>query len=190
MKIADKEILQAFKEDRRNGMKILFSRYYKPLVLYADQFTNDIPLAEDIVQEFFMRLLENDYLVEILPAALSSYLFTSIRNACYTQIHKQDILKMSIAYTGLDIAAETAARIEEETVTRVKEEISKLPNQTRLVVDCVLIQDMKYKEAAAFLNISVNTVKTLLKNGMKTLREQVKNEQALFFLFFLKKYRS
>ncbi|WP_294141478.1 sigma-70 family RNA polymerase sigma factor [uncultured Sanguibacteroides sp.] len=166
----------------------MFNRYYKPLVLYAEQFTDDIPVAEDIVQEFFMRLLEDDYLSKISPVVLSSYLFTAIRNACYTHVHKRDVLRRHIEYTNLDIAAETASRIGDEIVTRVKEEIDKLPNQTRSVVDCILMQDMKYKETAEFLSISVNTVKTLLKNGMKTLREQIKNEQALLFLFFLKKY--
>lgn len=185
--LSDTEIIQKFKEDREEGIRILFDRYYRPLVLYADEFMNSLDISEDIVQDFFVRLWEDDYLCEMVPKALSSYLFTSIRNACYTYGHRKDLLKHRVELTGIDIAAECAGEVNSQIVEQVMKAVRKLPVQTQEVVVRVLMQDMKYQEAADDLHVSINTVKTLLKNGLKMLREDLKEERYLLLYIFLKK---
>lgn len=187
MIVSDAEMLELFQTDRVRGMRLLFDRYYRPLVLYADEQLDSLPLAEDIVQEFFVRLWEDDYLCHLLPRALSSYLFTSVRNACYTQRRRKEERLHRVGLTGADVAAEPAPEMSQQIVDRVNQAISRLPGQTAEVVKRILIQDMKYQEAAEDLHISVNTVKTLQKNGLKMLREELKNELWLLFYFFLKK---
>ena len=138
---------------------MLFDRYYRPLVLYAGSLIDDDTMAEDLVQEFFVRLWEDDYLKHIEEKALSSYLFSSIRNSCYTYTHKKDVLRMAV--------------------------IGRMPEQTRKVVDCVLMRDMKYQDAADELQVSLNTVKTLLRNGMRILREELKRDEELILLLIM-----
>ena len=58
-------------------------------------------------------------------------------------------------------------------------------DKTRLVVTVVMSQEKMYKEAAEELGVSVNTVKTLLKQGMRELRELLKDKQELIFYFYL-----
>lgn len=181
--ISDTEILKRFKTNREDGIQILFGRYYRPLVLYADDFVHSLSTAEDIVQEFFIRLWTDDYLENLLPRTLSSYLFTSVRNACYTHGHRKDIWNRRGDLTAeTDIPAEIALEMEQGIVERVDLAIARLPEQTRSVVTCILIDEMKYKEAAVELNISVNTLKTLLRNGLKTLRAELKEEYRSIFL--------
>lgn len=183
----DTEILKNIKISKEEGVRLLFNRYYKPLLLYANEFTNSLPAAEDIVQDFFMRMWEDDYLVDIDPRALSSYLFTSVRNACYTHGHRKNLLGYQIELSELNIAEECAAELSKRIVEQVAEAIHKLPEKTSLVVMAILIQDKKYQEVADELNISINTVKTLLKNGMKALRQSLEDKRYLFYLFFLQK---
>lgn len=189
--ISDAEILQRFKLDRRDGIRVLFDRYYRPLVLYADDFVSSLSTAEDIVQEFFIRLWIDDYLEELLPRTLSSYLFTSIRNACYTHGHRKDIWNCRGELTPeVDIPAEIALEMEQGLIEQVNLAIAKLPEQTRAVVIKILIDEMKYKEAAAELDISVNTLKTLLRNGLRTLRAELKEKYRSFlFVWILCKYK-
>ena len=56
------------------------------------------------------------------------------------------------------------------------------------IVNEVILEDMKYKDVADSLEISVNTVKTQMKIAYKTLREKLKQEQfsLLLFLFGIK----
>lgn len=185
MKEDNQTILDVFKKNRENGIKMLFDRYYSSLVVYAQGKINDRGIAEDLVQNFYLRLWENDYLKHIDPTTLKSYLYSSIRNACYTYGHSKDILRESIGYEGIDVAMETAETINQKMVEQVENIVQKLPNQTQQVVRCVLMRNMKYQETANELNISLNTVKTLLKNGMRFLREEFKNGQDMLLLFLL-----
>ncbi len=144
-------------------------------------------MAEDLVEELFVRLWEDNYLTNIEEKALVSYLFSSVRNSCYTYMHKKDVLRTRIDYTTIDVAAETAVALNQEIVDRVMAVINRMPEQTRKVVDCILMREMKYQDTAHELQVSLNTVKTLLRNGMRMLREELKDDRELILLFFISK---
>lgn len=183
--ITDQNILETIRREDKKGLNFLFSRYYKPLVLFSNAYLNDIYTAEDIVQEQFIKFW-NDKLYETLhTSSLSSYLFTLVKHASLNHMKKIDVLSQTAGFSYFDIAEEDAKRIAEEGIEKVKEALNELPEKTRLVVECVMIQNMKYKEAAEELNVSVNTIKTLLKHGMLKLKESLKNHQDLFHLFFM-----
>ncbi|MBC5623002.1 MULTISPECIES: sigma-70 family RNA polymerase sigma factor [Butyricimonas] len=183
MRKDDRDILDRFTKNRKDGIRVLFDRYYRPLVLYAGTLISDDTMAEDLVQEFFVRLWEDDYLERIESKALSSYLFSSVRNSCYTYLHKNDVMRARVDFTSIDVAADSAAALSQEIVDRVTAVIARMPEQTGRVLNCVLMQDMKYQETADELHVSLNTVKTLLRNGMRLLREELQSEQELILLF-------
>lgn len=183
----DREILQTFKADREKGLRMLFDQYYRQMVVYAHEQTGSLPVAEDIVQEFFIRLWEEDYLEKASEESLKSYLFVSIRNSCYTQLHSKAAQIQKVQLTDVDIPLVAAEEMNSKIVERVNEAIARLPQQTAAVVDCILMQDMKYQETAERLGISINTVKTLLKKGMKQIREDLKDERELLLYIFFKK---
>lgn len=182
MQANDEKILRTFKENKKRGMQMLFERYYRPLVVFAGDLLQDNMEAEDVVQDFFLRLWEDDYMLTIRVDTLHSYLFVSVRNRCYTCLHKNDVLRHRVDILDVDIASDSAASLSEEIVNRVTAEINKLPQQTARVLSCILMQDMKYQEAADHLNVSVNTVKTLLRNGMRALCEAMKDQRDLILL--------
>lgn len=123
--------MDVFVKNRKEGVRMLFDRYYRPLVLYAGSLIDDDTMAEDLVQEFFVRLWEDDYLKHIEEKALSSYLFSSVRNSCYTYTHKKDVLRRRVDYTAIDVAADTATVLNQEIVDRVTTVIARMPEQTR-----------------------------------------------------------
>lgn len=187
MQITDQEILKILKKDQETGIRELFSRYYKPLVLFADEYVKDINLAEDLVQEFFVRLCENKYLKEVPAQALSSYLFTAIRNSSMKHIIKKDILKDSAEIGLVDVPEECFFPIEEPEMNQVMKEMDNLPEQTRRVVEGIVIKELKYKEVASELNISVNTVKTLLQRGIRRMQNSLSSCKKQIYYFFFKK---
>ena len=91
MRPIDQEICSLLKVRKIGGMELLFREYYKPLVVWATTFLHDTQRAEDIVQDFFVKLWEKPYSA-LLPETLKSYLFTSIRNLALNQLDKIDPL--------------------------------------------------------------------------------------------------
>ena len=62
-------------------------------------------------------------------------------------------------------------------------EIARLPEQCRKVFELIVLKDMKYKEVADFLGLSVNTVKTHFARALKQLRSSLQ----ILLVFLLRK---
>lgn len=181
---SDKNILDLVHRDKSAGIRQLFGRYYRPLVLYADEYLKDQAAAEDIVQELFVKLWEEDYLLKIANTSLGAYLYSAVRNRCYSYIRQKDVLRGTKELDHVDIPVEWVADVDEERIDRVMKEMEELPDRTRQVVECVMLRNLKYREVAEELGISINTVKFLLKEGSKRLRDRLKILGVDVFFFF------
>ncbi len=71
------EILTAFTKNPDEGGKLLFERYYKPLVLFADSFLTDMHFSEDIYRMFSMISL-NIVLTARSPRKLSPLICSGV----------------------------------------------------------------------------------------------------------------
>lgn len=166
-------------------MDALFERYYRPLVVFAESYLHDLQSAEDLVQEQMVKLWSKQTFAGIVPEALGIFLFTVVKNACINWLEKKRLPVKSLNLLHYQIALEEAERLDDSAVELIRGALEKLPDKTRLVVTVVMLQEKMYKEAAEELGVSVNTVKTLLKQGMRELRELLKDKQELIFYFYL-----
>lgn len=189
MYVSDKTICDCLKGKKMKGLQYLFEKYYKPLVLWADTFLNDISMSEDLVQELFIKLWEHGLYSQLRPETLRTYLYTAVHNRALNLLDKNDPIKLAFQVDdGLEFWEENNGP-EEEIMHRVDEAIAKLPDRSREIVELVYLKNMKYKEVAEKLQISISTVKTLLVNSLKTLRKEFKDKNNLFLFFLIKKYQ-
>ncbi|WP_321282483.1 sigma-70 family RNA polymerase sigma factor [Marinifilum fragile] len=188
MPLEDKKILDLLQTNKQKGLMLLFDCYYKPLVILAEMYLKNEHSAEDTVQEQFIKFWDKKLFNQVKSyAALKNYLFTMVKNASLNKVRKTDILMESDDLLEADVAENTAQNLSEEAIIKIKQAIQNLPEGTRNVVECIVIQDMKYKEAAEELNVSINTIKTQLKRGILKLREELKDKEELLLLFLLSK---
>lgn len=173
MGVSDKSIIQAIKSNKKEAMHLLFEKYFAQLVVYAEYLVRDKGMAEDIVQDLFVRLWQVNYLEKYKGVDLKYYLFRSTKNACLTYLKKQDLLKNPVDLKQIEIPDEVFFDINEEKIKKVGKELEKLPDRTQQVVKRVMVHRMKYQEVADEMSISINTVKSLLKDGIKKLRKNL-----------------
>lgn len=184
----DCEICRLLSACNPKGMDLLFDTYYGRLVVWADTFLKDVQLAEGVVQEFFIALWEKKKLKELAAESLTSFLYVSVRNRCLKKLEKQDIFHYTTDLQEVDLACEEYNEKHDRIITQVLQEMENLPPRSREVMEGVFIHGMKYREVAEKYNVSVSTVKTLLGNAVRKLREQLDKEgYAVFLLFFCKK---
>lgn len=189
MYVSDKTICDCLTGKKMEGLQYLFEKYYNPLVLWADTFLNDISMSEDLVQELFIKLWECGLYSQLRPKTLRTYLYTAVHNRALNLLDKNDPLKLAFQVDdGLEFWEENNES-EEEMMRQVDEAIAKLPDRSREIVELVYLKNMKYKEVAEKLQISISTVKTLLVNSLKMLRKEFKDKNNLFLFFLLKKYQ-
>lgn len=184
MQIPDHTICSLLARHDEKGMEYLFTRYYKPLVIWAASFLNDLPKAEDVVQDFFIKLWEKENGRNLQPQTLRSFLYTSVRNLAYDRIEKKDPLKNASDIQHFERRWEEYDTFEEEVFSFLKHEIEQLPDRSREIIKCIYLKGFSYKETANQLGISVATVNTLLVNALKKIRQNCSDSRNKFILFF------
>ena len=185
MSVSDAQIIALLQAGKRQGMNALFDRYYKPLVVFADDLLHDLPEAEDTVLEQFVKLWEKELYEHIHPNALSTFLFTIVKNACMNQIAKKGLPTEQLDLPHYAIAQEESYLLDETVIETILVAVRKLPEKTQQVVQSVMCQGHSYQETADELEVSINTVKTLLKAGMRELRSELEEYKKMFLLFML-----
>lgn len=168
--IKDSVIIETLERNCNTGGDLLFERYYKPLVLFADSLITDRVFAEDLVQDVFYRFMKERVYENIFPDALGTYLFRAVRNVCMNSLNKKKEVYSELEVLRYDAIEEESKTIDPEFITTIYRAIEDLPEKTSIVVKEILIRGKKYKEVAEECGVSVNTVKTLLSSGLRQLR--------------------
>ena len=168
--------------DKRVGFEQIYRDYSKPMFLYALSFLTSEEEAEDVIQEVFVNFWKDETYRKVKGEVTKTYLFRSVKNNCLNRLKKKDVLRDRLDLLYGDVVEEEMMAWNDELIQEVETEITNMPEQTREIIRSVFFQDLKYQEVADQLGISINTVKTLLKNGMKHLREYFAGRGDLFLM--------
>ena len=160
--------------------------YSKRLIAYAFYFLKNQEEAADVAQEVFIQFWEKKSLQFSGEKALESYLFAMVRNACLNKIEKENVQEQHLSQLNHSLLEEVAATFDESLIRQIFDEIEQMPPQTRNIIQGVFIRNQKYQEIADELGISVNTVKSLLKKGLKHLRSRFSGKLELFLVYLVK----
>lgn len=166
----DEYICKLLRHNDVGGMELLYGKYYRPMVLWANTFLNNLPAAEDVVQDFFVAFWERESFNHLRSSNLKGYLFAAVKFAAIKHIDKHDPLRKTSEVGNLAVELIELDDLTEEMLRQIEAEIEKLPARTRQILKAVYFEGLRYKEVAVRFGISLETVKTLLSNAMKRLR--------------------
>lgn len=184
MKNITKEDIQKLIGGDETVFKAIFNMTYPKLVGFAHKYLDDLMLSEDLVAEVFRKVWERKEKLGI-DRSFESFLFTSTRNACLNHIRNASVQKnreelMIQELKDLDVS-ETI--IEENVHFKLYQAIESLPEKMGKVFELSVIHNLKEKEIAEDLGISISTVKVHKQRALKQLREKLgKNYLYIFFL--------
>lgn len=181
------EILSLYKHDERAALQKLFDIYYEPLLLYCYRLIRDSESAEDIVQDCFVHIWRSRRL-ENFEGELDRFMFQAIKFRAINYVrdqYRRDRLADNISEEN----DELPTYFQEEEVGKAIEllhyTISCLPDECRKIFLMACLDDMKYREIAETLNISINTVKTQMKIALRFLREHLTRDTFSSILLFI-----
>jgi RNA polymerase sigma-70 factor (ECF subfamily) len=163
-------LVMDLQQGHKEAFDYLFCTYYKDLCHFASTFVGSMATAEDVVQDFFIRIWEAGVHID-RHTSLESYLYVAVRNRCVSHIRGRKRHVGIEALTGR--AAENTNREDVEEWNFVWKVVEGLPTQCKIILKLVVVEEMKYAEVAERLNISLNTVKTQLKIAYRVLREKL-----------------
>ena len=164
-------------------VETLFKVHYASLCRTVYTIVKGKDVAEDIVQEVFLKLL-NKREDLVITTSLKAYLFKSAINTALNYAGQAKKLEF-LEENDLDFISHS--ELEEnfdfkETEKDVQNAIDSLPPACRTVFLLSRFEELSYKEIAESLQISVKTVENQMGKALKVLREKLKNYLTVLIL--------
>ena len=113
-----------------------------------------------------------------ITVSVKSYLYRAVRNASLNSIRHHKVRQLyTTEQEFLSQSSEPASQLsyENELKTEIQKAIDGLPEQCRLIFKLSRFEEMKYKEIAEQLGISVKTVENQMGKALRVLREKLKD---------------
>ena len=178
----DTEIWEIFKSGDESAFIFIYSKYFKELVNYGIQFTADVNLIEDCVQDLFIKLRKSRNKLGVIKKSIRLYLLISLRrrildNKTLPKKRDQAIKEVSKEFE-IALPLETHM-IQEDILTERNKMLEKgmkqLTRKQREVIYYIYYKNLSYAEAREILKIkSEKTLRNLLYRALGSMRAVMK----------------
>ncbi len=186
----DLKLIEALRAGEAKAYAFLAELYHHRLCVYVYSFTNDEALAEDIVQNVFIKIWKHR--AKLKPHfSIKKYLYRSAYNEFIDQYRKHKpviaLEKKHIDALSYIVEKEDGKALE-KTMRIVKQEIEKLPPKCRQTFLLSKKEGLTNMEIAEYLNISIKSVEAHITKAFSILRKKVGEKlNAVLHLIFITK---
>ncbi len=154
----------------------VFKSHFKALHAYACTILQEEAMAEEMVQQVFFKLWEKREQVNI-QQSLNAYLYRSVYNDCLNYLKHKKVKKAHQSHT-LYTSGTTTDNVSRNVIAKELEEkiadaLNQLPEQCRTIFQMSRFEELKYREIADKLNLSVKTVENQMGKALKIMRMQL-----------------
>ena len=144
-------------------IEALFTQYYPRLRNYASRLVERADVAEDIVQECFIKLYEKRF--SIRDVSLQALLFVMVRNSCLNYIKHRRQLEVGPCFRTVDLTPEDDLMFIElrKEIDRV---MHSLPPRCREVFYMSRFEGLNNREIAQRTQTSIQNVEKHISKAM------------------------
>lgn len=149
----------------------LVFRYHQSLYGYVYRLLQDEKLAEDIVQETFLKIYQQGK-KGFVPEQFKPWMYKIATNCCKDYWKKASTQRESFLNEQMEAKGQVHHIIDRQIERQwMVDSLSQLPLDYRTVLYLRFYQDLTYAEIAVTLDIPVNTVKTWIARGLQRLKK-------------------
>lgn len=158
----------------------LFAQLESPLIAYVQRRIGNSETAQDIVQEAFVRLCQQDW--PQIESYATAWLYQTCRNRAIDILRREG--RMSAIHTGTDVSKlhdQSGSEPEKhasdcEQISIMKTQIENLPEQQQEVLRLRLHDGLSYKQIAQVTGLTATNVGYLLHKAVSSLRIRMQVE--------------
>ena len=153
----------------------LVEMYGDKLTLFVNSFTNNLSIAEEIMEDVFMELIVKKHHFKG-NSSFKTYLFKIGRNKALNEIKRNKKITC-IEETEL----EDTKKIEEEVIKteeqkHIHQALSSIPKEYKTVLYLIYFEDMSYEEIEKVMKKSNKQIKNLAYRARQSLKEVLERE--------------
>ena len=184
--VKEKELFLDFQNGSQDMFDYFFDKYYQGLCVYACHILKSTSEAEDLVQDFFVHILENRKNIRI-DSCVKSYFIRSIHNRCLDYIdHKKVIASHELRYNKIIMTEEDLTDyplLETELMQKIDRAILNLPVGIRDTFILSRFGGLSYQQISAQEKVSVKTVEYRISKALALLRKDFGALRSFYFFF-------
>jgi RNA polymerase sigma-70 factor (family 1) len=173
----------------RQDFDHIFNSYHAALCIFATGLVGDMYIAEDLVEDVFIRVWQRDE-KKMAVEDYRSFLYQAVRNSSFKYLKQAKSIQLDHSLP-LEVAdEENMEHLHIEINRQMMLALEQLPSQCSKVVQMVYIENLPTPEIALQLGITESTVYNHKARGISLLRKMLSRRafQSLFSLlstFFL-----
>lgn len=180
----EKQLFLEFQGEKHATFDYFFDKYYQGLCVYAFRMLKSKSEAEDLVQDFFVRILENRKNI-FIKTSVKSYFIRSVHNRCLDNLAHQKV-KINHEQFRLKMLSEDDLQeyplLDSELAQQIEWAIQNLPDVIRETFMLNRFEGLSYQQIAKQENVSVKTVEYRISKALTILRKDL-GDYLLLLLF-------
>jgi RNA polymerase sigma-70 factor (ECF subfamily) len=158
----------------------LYHHFYKKLLQFAFVLTKHKEVAEELVEDVFIKFWKNKQAAENIRN-VKVYLYSATKNTCLNYLSSKAHENITKPFDAINIeVAGTLSPdqilIYRETYAKIKRAIETLPPRCKMIFKLIREDGLKYKEVAEILNLALSTVETQMTIAIRRIAFVVKED--------------
>lgn len=177
----DENLVSRFVGGDDEAFNTLIHRWHPPVYNFVLRYMSSPDDAQEVTQKTFIKVYQKLHTLE-QPSRFTAWLYRIALNQCRDEMrrHARSIFTSLDEKSGdegpalIDVYQSKAGDPEKQLADKERDHLlhyalSMLPDEQRSVVIMKELQGLKFTEIADALNIPVNTAKTRMYNGLRSL---------------------
>ncbi|WP_445385568.1 RNA polymerase sigma factor [Robiginitalea sp. IMCC44478] len=169
--LLEKHIVELLAEGNEKAISLLYEHYGDTLYGVAYKVVRDEALAQDVLQESFIKIWKKSDRYDASKAKLFTWLFRITRNTAIDKLRslstKSD-KEIQIDVSNVYKLGEDALKPE---LMDIQRHLGSIEPKYQVVLEALFFQGMTQQEASDELDIPLGTIKSRLKIGLRELKK-------------------
>lgn len=184
MNTQDKELIEKIIAGNEAAFDELFREYYRKLVYFSMNIVKNKDSAEEVVQDLFVSLWVKKERLK-LQLSLKAYLYRAVYNNSVQFFKKQQRFVPNNSDLNEEIPDNYSDLLEQsELEERIYRTVEQLPEKCKEIFKLKRFEELKNREIAERLKISIKTVETQMTRALKYLTKNL-GDLILIIISFL-----
>ena len=186
MELNDTLLIERLQKRDEAAFEQVFKKNFKNLHAYSFTMLKDEAAAEEMVQNVFYKLWERTENLTI-TGSVEAYLYRAVYNESLNYLKHLKVRSEHQLYVSHRMKGETESAVKKiqakELESKLREALNDLPEQCRTIFQLSRFEELRYREIADQLNISVKTVENQMGKALRILRTKLIDYLAIILLF-------
>lgn len=167
--LLEKHIVELLQERNDKAITLLYDNYGDTLLGVANKVVRDQELAQDVLQESFVKIWKKADSYDPSKAKLFTWLFRITRNTAIDKL--RSVNTKSDKEIQIDVSDVYTLGVESTRpeLMDIQENLEKIEEKYQIVLEALFFQGMTQQEASDELDIPLGTIKSRLKIGLREL---------------------